>query len=88
MTIKTNNKTAIKIRETIISPYFEVYPSRIKSKIVFTGVIGVSEIGDNVALIKCHGGKIKITGKNISICVLEHNTLEVSGKVEGIYIDT
>lgn len=88
MTSKTNNKTAIKIRETILSPYFEVHPSRVKSKVVFTGVIGVNEIGDGLASIKCHGGKIKITGKNISISVLEHNTLEVTGKVEGIYIDT
>ena len=84
--MKPKIKSVTNLKEMLLSPYFEVHPGRIKSKIILIGVIGVSEINERTILIKCHGTKIKISGSNISLSVFEQNALEVTGKVEGIQI--
>ena len=76
----------LNIKEMLLCPYLEVHPYKTKSKIVLTGVIGVNELDEENILIKCHGLKIRIEGLKLLLNVLEHNTLEIVGKVERINI--
>ena len=70
----------------IASPYFEVRPGKAKTSFVLHGAIGVSEIDTERVLIKCHGIKLQVCGKKIVLNILEHNTIEVVGRVEEILI--
>ena len=75
------------VRNILLSPYFEVIPGRRFTKIVIVGAIGVSEAKDDSIIVKCHGIKIRLCGTNIKMNVLEHNTLEIIGKIEEIKLN-
>ena len=74
-------------RNILSSPYFEVIPGRRFTKIIIVGVIGVSEAKDDSIIVKCHGIKIRLCGASIKMNVLEHNTLEIIGKIEEIKLN-
>ena len=74
-------------RNILSSPYFEVIPNKKFTKIIIVGAVGVSEANDDGIIVKCHGMKIRLCGTNIKINVLEHNTLEIFGKIEEIKLN-
>lgn len=80
-------KGKISTRNILSSPYFEVIPGRRFTKIIIVGAIGVSEAKDDIIIAKCHGIKIRLCGTNIKMNVLEHNTLEIIGKIEEIKLN-
>jgi hypothetical protein len=86
MTIKGKIIDKIRVSKIISSPYFEARPRPYGMQIVIVGAVGISEVDEGGVLVKCHGVKLRISGKRIKINVLEHNTLEVVGRVEGINI--
>ncbi len=86
MTLKEKNKENGKVRRIISSPYFEVRPKIGGFSIVVIGAIGVNEINESSTTVKCHGMKLEIGGTHLLINVIEHNTLEITGKVEDIRI--
>ena len=86
MTVKDKINKAPSLRKVITSPYFEVHTKPRGARVVIIGAIGVSEVDVEGVLVKCHGVKLRINGNNISINVLERNTLELVGKVEDIKI--
>ncbi len=54
-------------------------------QIFITGIIGIGSYSDYESELKSHGGRIKITGSRLKLCILENNTLEIKGRVEGIF---
>ena len=86
MTSKEKNTEKMRINKIISYPYFEVRPKTRGSQIVISGAIGISEVDAENVLVKCHGVKLHISGKDMKINVLEHNVLEFFGKVEDIKI--
>ncbi len=51
---------------------------------VISGVICIYEFSKNEIIVLTHGGKIKITGDELSISVFENQTIEIKGKAENI----
>lgn len=51
---------------------------------VISGIIGVDDFSEERILLMSHTGRIIITGRRLSICVFEHSSLEIAGKVEEI----
>lgn len=86
MTVKEKRTEKIRASKIISAPYFEARPKSYGMQIVIVGAIGISEVNEEGVLVKCHGIKLRISGKRIKINVLEHNTLEVVGGVEDINI--
>jgi hypothetical protein len=86
MTLKEKKKEKGTLKRMISSPYFEVRPKIGGFSIIVVGVIGVSEISKLLVTVKCHGMKLVISGSSLLVNVLEHNTLEIMGKVEDIKI--
>lgn len=72
--------------KVIHTPYFEVHPKSRGVQIIIIGAIGISELDNSKILVKCHGMKMEVYGNKLSVNVLEHNTLEISGEVEDIKI--
>lgn len=86
MTKKEKNKSKGIVKQIISSPYFEVRPKLGGFSVIIVGAIGLSEVDRSCVTVKCHGMKLEISGDDILINVLEHNTLEITGKVEDIRI--
>lgn len=86
MTIKEKKKEKGMLKRMISSPYFEVRPKIGGFSVIIVGAIGVSEISEAQITVKCHGMKLGISGELLLINILEHNTLEITGKVEDIRI--
>lgn len=86
MTIKDKIGNKTHLGKLIFSPYLELIPEGKKSRLIIVGAIGVSELNDGGVLVKCHGIKLRILGKEVRLNVLEHNTLEILGAVEDIKI--
>lgn len=49
-----------------------------------SGIVGITDFTDLSVTLKSHSGKVCISGKRLSVCVYEGNTVEVSGRVEDI----
>ena len=86
MTSKDKKSSNISVNKIIASPYFEVRPAIGGVKIIVIGAVGISEVSESEVMVKCHGMKLRISGAGILINVLEHNLLEVVGRVEDIKI--
>ena len=86
MTRKEKNENKTSLKQIIVSPYFEVRPVIGGVKIIIIGAVGISEVDETVVMVKCHGMKLRISGTGVRINVLEHNSLEVVGRVEDIKI--
>ncbi len=86
MQAKSTKKERTQISSFLSAPYYEVHPGRAVTKVVLYGAIGVSEMDCEHILIKCHGLKLQVSGKRMLLNILEHNTLEIIGRVEGINI--
>lgn len=86
MTPKDKKISKISMNQIIASPYFEVHPILGGVKIIIIGAVGISEVDELGVMVKCHGMKLRVNGSGILINVLEHNSLEVVGRVEDIKI--
>ena len=86
MTTKEKKKEKGMLKRMISSPYFEVRPKIGGFSVIIVGAIGVSEISEAQITVKCHGMKLGISGESLLINILEHTTLEITGKVEDIRI--
>ncbi len=53
-------------------------------QIFITGIVGIGDYSDEELELKSHGGRIKISGKRLKLCLLENSTVEIKGKVEGV----
>ena len=82
------NKAKEKNREKALKPpssfHMEADRSRGGMAIVLSGVVGISDFSDDFILLKSHGGRIEVKGKNLFICVYENNAVEIQGKVSGV----
>lgn len=69
----------------ILSP-FHIEINRIKNGISFTasGVIGINDFSDGRAILLTHGGRIIISGVGLTVAIYEHNTVEISGRIEEV----
>ncbi len=79
-------KEIIKTSKVIANPHVEMTPRKNKTQLIIVGVVGISQLQDDAVVIKCHGVKMRISGAKILVNVLEHNTLEIIGKIEEIKI--
>ena len=52
--------------------------------LVLCGIIGVGDFSENQILLLSHGGRITVTGRRLRIKVLESNSVEIVGPVEGV----
>lgn len=62
----------------------EIVRSRAGMRIVVDGVLGIDEFTDEQITLKNHGGRVKICGKRLSLCVFEGRAAEIKGRVEDI----
>jgi hypothetical protein len=85
--VKLHMKDKFMPRNILSSPYLEVVPGKKTTKVIIVGAVGVNEALNESIIVKCHGVKIKICGSNIKMNVLEHNTLEILGKIEEIKLN-
>lgn len=51
-------------------------------KILVSGVKNISELSDNLVVLKCAGFRLSIKGEALSLSVYEEKTLEISGRLE------
>ena len=82
------NNMSIEVGRRLASPlssfHLEADRSNHGMSIMLSGIIGISDFYDDFILLKSHGGRIRVSGKNLFIAVYENNTVEIQGKVEGI----
>ena len=48
------------------------------------GVVGIEDFSDESVTLCSHGGRVFVSGKRLSLCVYEDNTVEISGRVEEV----
>ena len=64
--------------------HVEIARSRHGIRAVVEGVLGIEEFTDERIEIKNHGGRVKISGKRLNLCVFEGRAVEINGRVEDI----
>lgn len=55
-----------------------------RASFIVSGVIGVSEMSDNVIKILTRSGSVTMTGSKLNIVVYEFKCLHISGKIDNI----
>ena len=87
MQIETKNINDKKNEERDRLPiYFHVEADRLPSGISVSimGVLSIVDFNEGSALMKMRRGKIKVTGRELSIAVYENRIVEISGKVGAV----
>jgi hypothetical protein len=72
-----------------VPPSFSMEATKRSNQIVIklSGVISIVEYNCEIAVLKTHGGSIRVTGSKISVMSLDNNYVEILGRVEGIGFD-
>ena len=82
------NKKALPAVGRMAHPPFDFHLEADRSgkgmSVILGGIIGISDFCDDCILLRSHGGKIMVNGKNLFVSVYENNSIEIQGKVEGI----
>ncbi len=52
--------------------------------ILLSGIVGVEGFNDTQIMLKSHGCRIEVMGKRLNLTVFENNSLEITGKIEGV----
>ncbi len=50
-------------------------------RIFVSGIVGVGSYSLEEIELKSHGGRVKISGSRLKMCLLENKTVEIRGKV-------
>ena len=56
-------------------------------RFVLNDVIGIDELNNECIELKSHGGRIKIIGNGLTISIYESRTVEIRGKIGGIFLN-
>ena len=83
MTEKLNNNA----RPIPLSFRLEAERSKRGLSITVCGVVSIADLSMENILLKTHGGKVAVVGRRLAVKIFEHNTVEISGKVEDICFD-
>ena len=85
MTEKNAKETKAPYTLGAISPFhIEIDRTKRGISIIASGIIGINDFGDDHAILMTHSGRIIISGTRLSVAVYEHNTVEISGKIEEV----
>ena len=68
--------------EPFSSFHFEADRCSVGMCMVISGVVGISQLSDEIVSLKSHGGRLDISGKRLKICVFENSTVEIKGRIE------
>ncbi len=49
-----------------------------------SGIIGIGEYSDESLELLSHGGRVKIFGSRLKICIFENKTVEIRGKISEV----
>ncbi len=69
-----------------VSTFFRLEAVRHRSgmSLLFSGIVGIDVFCDNEIVLKSHGCRISINGKRLNLTVFENNSLEITGRIEGV----
>ena len=81
--------TKKKVGNKAVPPSFSMEATKRSNQIVIklSGVISIVEYNCEIAVLKTHGGSIRVTGTKIGVMTLDNNYVEISGRVEEIGFD-
>ena len=84
MTEKKDNRARNTIAKGLKSFHMEASRCASGMSMLLSGIIGVADFSQESILLLSHGGRIVIEGKGLSVCVFEHSSVEIVGKIEEI----
>ena len=54
------------------------------SALIVSGIVSITDFTSELIVLKGHGVILKVSGKRLDMTVFENNSLEITGRVEGI----
>ena len=85
MTDKKSAKEKVPKTLGTLSPFhIEISRTRRGISLIAEGIIGINDFGDGRAVLMSHGGRVIISGKRLCVAVYEHNTVEITGKIDEV----
>ena len=79
---KTKSENTKKNKKGLSSFHLEADRCSVGMCMVISGVVGISQLSDEIVSLKSHGGRLDISGKRLKICVFENSTVEIKGRIE------
>ena len=64
--------------------YIRIFKSHRSITALVCGVIGILDFSADTVLLMTYGGRIRISGRNLVLSVLENKCAEISGGVDGV----
>ena len=66
--------------------FIEIRRVASRTELTCTGIVKVEEFVDDLVTLAAHGGRLKISGKALSISVFDGRAVKVFGKITGVQL--